>query len=258
METENLTKVYEVKSGPFSVAKEIRAVDGVSIRLRAGETLGVVGESGCGKSTLAKLILRLIDPSSGKIYLDRCRFDVLRGRALRQQRKRIQMIFQDPFSSLNPRMTVRSIVGEGLRVHGIAKPHEREERVVDLLESVGMNAECRDRYPKEFSGGQRQRICIARALAVEPELIVADEAVSALDVSIQAQIINLLKQLQHTRGLAFIFISHDLRVVEHLSHRVAIMYQGKIVEEAEVEQLYCNPSHPYSKALLSAIPSAAR
>jgi oligopeptide/dipeptide ABC transporter ATP-binding protein len=233
----------------------VRAVDGVSIRVRRAETLGLVGESGCGKSTLGRLMLRLVEPSFGRVLFDGNDVTKLSQRELRPLRRRMQIIFQDPYSSLNPRMTVREIVGEALRIHKLAKTREAEEaRIVTLLERVGLRADAMDRYPHEFSGGQRQRIGIARALAVEPEFIVCDEPVSALDVSIQAQIVNLLVELQETMGLAYLFVSHDLRIVEHVSHRVAVMYLGKIVEQAGADQLYEQPRHPYTRALLAAAP----
>jgi oligopeptide/dipeptide ABC transporter ATP-binding protein len=235
--------------------RDLRAVDGVSFDLGRGETLGIVGESGCGKSTLGRLVLGLLEPTSGSVSFDGRDLASMGAAEKRALRRRIQIVFQDPFGSLNPRMRVGAIVGEGLEIHQIAQGDERGQRVRDLLERVGLSADAYDRFPHEFSGGQRQRIGIARALAVEPELIVADEPVSALDVSVQAQIVNLLKDLQEERGLSYLFIAHDLRVVEHMSDRVAIMYLGKIVELAEGDELYANPRHPYTRALLSAIPS---
>jgi oligopeptide transport system ATP-binding protein len=234
---------------------ELRAVDGVTLDVMPGETVGLVGESGCGKSTLGRLLLRLYEPTSGHIYFEGDDLTELSQSALRPYRRRMQIIFQDPYSSLNPRMTVRSALAEALRVHGlVSSVSEEEQRIAALLERVGLRPEHMRRYPHEFSGGQRQRIGIARALAVEPRFIVADEPVSALDVSIQAQIVNLLSDLQGELGLSFLFIAHDLHVVEHVSRRVAVMYLGRIVELATAEQIYENPRHPYTQALLSAAP----
>ena len=235
---------------------ELVAVDRVDLHVMPGETLGLVGESGCGKSTLGRLLLRLYDPTDGRIYFDGHDITEMDQRALRPLRRGMQIIFQDPYSSLNPRMTVRATVAEALRVHGlVADRGEEEDRVAALLERVGLRPEQMRRYPHEFSGGQRQRIGIARALAVSPKFIVADEPVSALDVSIQAQIVNLLRDLQAELGLSFLFIAHDLHIVEYVSHRVAVMYLGRVVELASAEQIYETPRHPYTQALLSAAPT---
>jgi oligopeptide transport system ATP-binding protein len=254
--TDRLAKYFPVEKGWFSrEQKFVRAVDGVSLRVRKGETLGLVGESGCGKSTLGRLILRLIDPTYGRVLYGGRDLVPLGQAALRPLRRKMQIIFQDPYSSLNPRMTVKQIVGEAIRVHKLAKNEADETRMIEgLLDQVGLRRESMDRYPHEFSGGQRQRIGIARALAVQPEFIVCDEPISALDVSIQAQIVNLLQDLQERLGLTYLFISHDLKIVEHMSHQVCVMYLGRVVEQAYAADLYEHSFHPYSRALLSAVP----
>lgn len=252
----NLEKRFPIKGGIFGrEISSVKAVSGVSFDIRRGETLGLVGESGCGKSTLGRCILRLIEPTAGEVLFDG--HDVLKmnGKELRKLRRRMQIIFQDPYASLNPRMTVEEILGEPLEIHGLVEGADaRHKRIFELLDLCGLRKEVVTRYPHEFSGGQRQRICIARALAVKPDFIVCDEPVSALDVSIQAQIINLMQDLQKELGLTYLFIAHDLRVVEHISSRVSVMYLGKIVETAGADELYAHPRHPYTQALLSAIP----
>jgi oligopeptide transport system ATP-binding protein len=252
----DLVKNFPVRRGFWpGAAEQMHAVDRVSFEIAAGETLGLVGESGCGKSTTGRCILRLTEPTAGEIWFDGRDVIALSGAALRALTRDMQIIFQDPYASLDPRMTVGAIVGEALIIHRLAKSRRQfEERIVELLETVGLGADHMRRYPHEFSGGQRQRIGIARALAVSPKLIVCDEPVSALDVSIQAQIINLLEDLQQQFGLTYLFIAHDLSVVEHISTRVAVMYLGRIVETAAASDLYAAPKHPYTQALLSAVP----
>jgi oligopeptide/dipeptide ABC transporter ATP-binding protein len=252
---ENLAKFFPMRQGVFGKLTFLRAVDGVSLHVRRSETLGLVGESGCGKSTLGRTILRLVEPTYGRIVYDGKEVVPMKAKEMRALRRKMQIIFQDPYSSLNPKMTVRDIVGEALRIHKLVRgAADEESRVADLLDKVGLRREAMGRYPHEFSGGQRQRIGIARALAVEPQFIVCDEPISALDVSIQAQIINLLQDLQEELGLAFLFISHDLKIVEYMSHRVAVMYLGKLVETASAAALFEKRYHPYTRALLSAIP----
>jgi oligopeptide/dipeptide ABC transporter ATP-binding protein len=255
VEIRNLKKHFPVGEGLFSRGKgAVKAVDGVNLTIEEGETVGLVGESGCGKSTLGRTILRLIEPTSGEVIFQGKNLLTMPQRELRDMRRQMQIIFQDPYASLNPRMRVGDIVGEGLEIHKLAKGKAKRDRVMELLHQVGLREDHFDRYPHEFSGGQRQRIGIARALAVSPKFIVCDEPVSSLDVSIQAQIINLLQELQEKMHLTYLFISHDLRVVEHISHRVAIMYLGKVVEIAKSDTIYRDAKHPYTRALLSAVP----
>lgn len=256
LSVENLKKHFPLKGGGFFSGPEawVKAVDEVSFTLKKGETLGLVGESGCGKSTLGKTLIRLYEPTAGRILFNGQDFCQLKGRELKSARKKIQMIFQDPYSSLDPRMTIAQILMQPFEIHGLLSKQERINKVKELLELVGLKAAYMNRYPHEFSGGQKQRISIARAIALEPELIIADEPVSALDVSIQAQILNLLKELQERLGLTYIFISHDLKVIEHFCDRVAVMYLGRMVEMGQADALYEQPLHPYTEALFSAIP----
>ncbi len=261
LEVKDLKMHFPIKKGFFTsrVVGYIKAVDGVSFFIREGETLGLVGESGCGKTTTGRVVMRAYDPTAGEVWFDdrnmgTVNVAALNGRQLKQLRQNMQMIFQDPYSSLNPRMTLLQIVGEPLKVNGVARGSELRDRVAELLKVVGLRPEYMRRYPHAFSGGQRQRIGVARALALNPQLLVCDEPVSALDVSIQAQILNLLLDLQQEFGLTYLFISHDLSVVEHISDRVAVMYVGKLVESAVTNELFINPKHPYTEALLSAVP----
>ena len=252
----NLTVHFPVKQGLIWQRQTgtVRAVDGLTFEIQAGETLGLVGESGCGKSTTGRAILQMERPTAGQVYFEEIELTALQGEALRQQRRRMQMIFQDPYASLNPRMTVGSLIGEPLTVHGLAQGKAKRDRVHQLLDLVGLSPQHAPRYPHEFSGGQRQRIAIARALAASPDFIVGDEPIAALDVSIQAQVVNLLQDLQRQLGLTYLFIAHDLSVVRHLCDRIAVMYLGEIVELANRVSLYETPLHPYTQSLLSAVP----
>lgn len=255
LEAKNIKKHFPIRKGLLlREVGSVKAVDDVSLIVRKGETLGLVGESGCGKSTLGRTLIRLYEPTAGNIDFAGKNFLKLRGEELRLQRKNIQMIFQDPYASLDPRMTVGQIIRQPMDIHKVGSAKEREQRVIELIELVGLRKGHVNRYPHEFSGGQRQRISIARAIALNPELVICDEPVSALDVSIQAQILNLLKDLQQKLALTYVFISHDLSVIEHVCDRVAVMYLGKIVEVATREELFANPKHPYTQALIAAIP----
>lgn len=256
VEVKDLKTYFPVRAGVLQrPVAWVKAVDGVSFTINEGETVGLVGESGCGKTTLGRTLLRLIEPTAGEIWFDGQNITALNGGALKAFRRQAQMIFQDPYGSLNPRMSVGHIIGEALRIHKLCKTRqEQRDRVAELLEAVGLDPAHARRYPHEFSGGQRQRIGIARALAVQPKFIVCDEPVSALDVSVQAQIINLLSELQEKFKLTYLFIAHDLAVIEHISDRVLVMYYGKIVEQATAEQIYSNPQHEYTKTLLAAVP----
>jgi oligopeptide/dipeptide ABC transporter ATP-binding protein len=259
LEVRGLAKSFDVRAGALQrKVGEVRAVDGVDFEVRRGETLGLVGESGCGKTTVGRLILRLIEPTAGSIAFDGQEITRLSGAALKSYRRRAQIVFQDPFASLDPRTPVGEAVGEGLRIHGVGSAAEREAKVAKTLDMVGLRPESARRYPHEFSGGQRQRVGIARALVLDPSLIVLDEPVSALDVSIQAQVLNLLADLQRELGLSYLFIAHNLGVVEHLCDRIAVMYLGKIAETGPAAQIFGAPEHPYTKALLSAVPEPDR
>ena len=255
LNVENLCQYYKVSKGLFGKTQYVKAVDGVNFQVYKGEVFGIVGESGCGKSTLGKTICKLIEPTSGKIEFEGRDITNLSRKEMREVRKDMQMVFQDPYASLNPRMSVRNIVAEPLKIPGLdAGRQETDKKVIELLQKVGLDSYHAVRYPHEFSGGQRQRIGIARAIAINPKLIIADEPVSALDVSIQSQVLNLMNQLKREMGLTYIFVAHDLSVVEHISDRVGVMYLGNFVEIADKESLYVNPLHPYTQALLSAVP----
>jgi oligopeptide transport system ATP-binding protein len=256
LQVKDLKVHFPVSAGPFARARNfVRAVDGVSFTIAPSETVGLVGESGCGKTTLGRAVIRLVEPTAGQIVFQGEDLAQLKGSALRERRRKFQMIFQDPYSSLNPRMTIQNIIGEALDIHGLAaNGAARRQRVANLLQDVGLDPSHAQRYPHEFSGGQRQRVGIARALAVEPKLIVCDEPVSALDVSVQAQIVNLLRDLQQEHGIAYLFVAHDLAVVRHLSRRILVMYLGRIVEAGEARTTCRSPKHPYTQALISAVP----
>lgn len=257
LEAKDISKSFPIRGGIFGrEVASVKAVQNISLQIKKGETLGLVGESGCGKSTLGRSLIRLLEPTSGQLFFKGNDITNLKGESLRQLRRKMQIIFQDPYASLNPRMTVGSIISEPLKIHKLCDSRkDRDDRVQQLLELVGLRKESSNRYPHEFSGGQRQRIGIARALAVDPEFIVCDEPVSALDVSIQAQVVNLLMDLQQKLGLTYLFIAHDLKIIEHISTRVAVMYLGRIAELASSDELYMHAQHPYTKALLSAIPT---
>ncbi len=256
IEVEELKKYFPIRTGVFSkITGYVKAVDGIDLRIHSREAYGLVGESGCGKSTAGMTILRMLNPTGGKVFYKGTDVLAVGKEELRSLRKEMQIIFQDPYSSLNPRMSIGEAIGEPLEVHGIARAQERRDRVMSVLRECGLDSHHYRRYPHEFSGGQRQRVGIARALILEPEFIVADEPISALDVSIQSQIVNLLESLQEKFGLTFLFISHDLSVVKHMADRVGVMYLGKIVEEAPKKEFYSSPLHPYSQALLSAVPT---
>ena len=255
LEVKNLVKWFPIKSSFFKqTIGNVRAVDGISFKIKRGQTMGLVGESGCGKSTAGRTILRLLEKTSGEVWFDGKEIFSLSKEELRRMRPRMQIVFQDPYSSLSPRLPVGEIIGEAVREHGIVSPEEYDDYITRVMKACGLPEYYKDRYPHEFSGGQRQRICIARALALKPEFIVCDEPVSALDVSIQAQIINLLKELQEQYKFTYLFISHDLSVVEHISDTVGVMYLGNLVEYGATEDIFKNPLHPYTKALFSAIP----